>query len=319
MQSFRSVNYSIRPAKHAQRRMICELLSYLYPFQPIRDYQYVGFGSLWFEDFKLFHRALGIRRMVSIEKSTKRERFLENRPYKSIEILFGESNDKLQEVNWASPTVLWLDYDSTLTPSTLADIRISASKMVSGSVLAITLNVEEAAEIAESVKQGESIEQSLQLFKSRFEDHSSPNIFSDDLNGAPFRRLCRIITSSSIQKVLATRNLGSEADQKFSFELLCQFDYADGHSMATFVFIVFEEADRNKFDRCNFQSLDFLGTLGETIKIQMPFMTLKEIRHVEGQLPTDDVTQIKTQGVPGSDVKKFAAIYRYLPNFAVLE
>lgn len=320
MSSFRKVNYSLRPAKHAHRRMMSEVLSCLYPFQPVRQYQYVGFGSLWFEDFKLFHRALGIKRMISLERSGAHERFLANRPFQSVDILFGESNARLQDIDWKSPSVLWLDYDVALSKSVLLDLETAASQMYSGSLLAITLNVEEAEEIHESKDQGEDADIALELFQSRFQDFFSSKIFSDDLRNAPFRELSYQILDSKIEKILATRNVGKEGDgEKFVATNVCNFSYADGHSMATFVFLIFEEQHREKFNQCQFDQLDFLSGLGETIRVLMPVMTLKEIREVESQLPSDDISSIKTEGVPESDIKKFANIYRYLPNFAVLE
>ena len=320
MSSYRKVNYSLRPAKHAHRRMMSEVLSCLYPFQPVREYQYVGFGSLWFEDFKLFHRALGIKRMVSLERSGAHERFLANRPFKSVDILFGESNARLQEIDWNSPSILWLDYDAALSGSVLLDLETAASQMSSGSLLAVTLNVEEAEEVKESASQGEDPDVALELFRSRFSDFFASKIFSDDLRNAPFRNLSFEIVTSKIEKLLATRNVGkTDVGEKLTVANICNFSYADGHSMATFVFLIFEERHQEQYNDCRFEQLDFLGEVGDLVKVLMPVMTLKEIREVESQLPTDDVSSINTNGVPESDIKKFAKIYRYLPNFAVLE
>lgn len=71
--SFRRIDYSLRPAKHAERRMMCDVFRRLRPFGRVEDYMYVGFGSVWFSDFSLFHRALGIRDMLSIEKERSAE------------------------------------------------------------------------------------------------------------------------------------------------------------------------------------------------------------------------------------------------------
>lgn len=320
MSSYRKVNYSLRPAKHAHRRMMAEILSCLYPFQPVRDYQYIGFGSLWFEDFKLFHRSLGLKKMVSMERSGAHQRFLANRPFQTVEMLFGESNAKLQEVKWDTPSILWLDYDSALSTSMLLDLETAISKMASGSLLAITLNVEEADELKETLDDGEETDVALNRFRSRFDDYFGSKIFTDDLQGVPFNSLSYEIVAAKIEKILAVRNVGkADEGQKFVCQKVCQFNYADGHSMATFVFLFHENQHQEKFDQCRFDTLDFLSGLGETIKVLMPVMTLKEIREVESQLPTNDVATIVTQGVPQSDVTKFARIYRYLPNFAVLE
>ena len=44
--SYRLVDYSLRPAKFAERKMLCELFSRLPPFSPMQQYRYVGLGSI---------------------------------------------------------------------------------------------------------------------------------------------------------------------------------------------------------------------------------------------------------------------------------
>lgn len=325
MQNHRKVDYSLRPAKHAERRMLAELFSRLYPFQAVRMYQYVGFGSLWFEDFRLFHRTLGFQKMTSIEQSGPEKRFLENRPYKSVKILFGRSNTNLQQIKWDMPTILWLDYNSPISESSLLDIDIAAENLVSGSIIAVTYDIQEAAEISqardESEDELEKERAAVNLFCSRFSEFYSEKIFFDDMVRNPFRKICENIISAKIQSALSNRNIYLEDDEKIAYELLCQFQYADTRLMATFVYVLFERGDREKFDQCQFSTLDFLprSSLGEVVRIEMPKLTLKEMRNIEAQLPTRNPEKIKTEGVPLKDVRNFVNIYRYLPNFAVLE
>jgi len=66
--SYRIINYALRPAKAIERRMLCAAFERLHPFQRIQDYRYVGFGSIYFSDFQLLHRQLGITDMLSIER-----------------------------------------------------------------------------------------------------------------------------------------------------------------------------------------------------------------------------------------------------------
>ena len=57
--SYRLIDYSLRPAKFAERRMLSEMFSRLKVFGSLESYRYIGFGSIWFTDCVLFHRALG--------------------------------------------------------------------------------------------------------------------------------------------------------------------------------------------------------------------------------------------------------------------
>lgn len=65
--SFEKINYSLRPAKNIERKMILEALYRLSSFHSIREYQYIGFGSTFFTDFSLFHKNMGINDLYSIE------------------------------------------------------------------------------------------------------------------------------------------------------------------------------------------------------------------------------------------------------------
>lgn len=58
--SFNKIDYRLRPAKHAERVMLCDLLRRM-RFSSLESYQYVGFGSVAFVDFRMIHRALGIK------------------------------------------------------------------------------------------------------------------------------------------------------------------------------------------------------------------------------------------------------------------
>jgi len=64
--SYQLIDYSVRPAKFAERKMLSEMLGRLKVFGSLETYRYIGFGSIWFSDCVLFHRALGIEHMVSI-------------------------------------------------------------------------------------------------------------------------------------------------------------------------------------------------------------------------------------------------------------
>jgi hypothetical protein len=132
--SFRSVDYSVRPAKAAERKMLCDLFRRLEPFGRTDTYRYVGFGSIYFTDFQLFHQSLAISDMISIEKEESNwPRFKFNLPFRCVDLRLGHSNSILPSLDWEKRTLLWLDYDGKLTEEVLADLatfcaRASESK-----------------------------------------------------------------------------------------------------------------------------------------------------------------------------------------------
>jgi hypothetical protein len=87
------MNYLFRPAKNIERKMLCEALSRLSVIADVKHYQYVGFGSVYFADFTLFHKQLGIQKLISIESEEEMEtRVRFNQPYSCIEVMVGFSN-----------------------------------------------------------------------------------------------------------------------------------------------------------------------------------------------------------------------------------
>src|SRR5436190_20210322 len=120
------VQYDLRPAKQVERRMVidaCQLLS-LANF-PIRDYQYTGFGSFYFVDFILFHKLLGIRDMVSVERDTRiKKRIKYNCPFACVELLMTSSTAVIPTLSQDKKHILWLDYDSVLSANHILDVRL---------------------------------------------------------------------------------------------------------------------------------------------------------------------------------------------------
>ncbi len=94
--SYQGINYSLRPGKATERKMLCEAFRKLSFFRKLESYQYVGFGSTYFSDFSLFHKSLGLKNMISIEQNTQDcYRFEFNKPFKCIDLRLGHSNNIL--------------------------------------------------------------------------------------------------------------------------------------------------------------------------------------------------------------------------------
>ena len=139
--SYEKINYALRPAKNIERKMLSDAFKRLSEFGKIDNYRYIGLGSTFFTDFSLFHRTLGITNNISIERDlAKKERFEFNRPFKCIQIEYGESNDVLPQLDWGVKSIVWLDYDSTLNQSVLTDIDVAFTNAIPGSTILFSVN-----------------------------------------------------------------------------------------------------------------------------------------------------------------------------------
>ena len=87
-ESYLKVSYDLRPAKQIERRMFIDALQRLALADvPISQYQYTGLGSIYFVDFVLFHKLLGMESLLSVEHDTKIARRIEfNRPFRQVTV-----------------------------------------------------------------------------------------------------------------------------------------------------------------------------------------------------------------------------------------
>ena len=66
--SFKQFNYSLRPSKQVERKIMIEVLLRLSKAgYTISDYRYLGFGSPYYVDFVMFHKYLFMKDMVCVE------------------------------------------------------------------------------------------------------------------------------------------------------------------------------------------------------------------------------------------------------------
>jgi len=318
MSSFRKINYSLRPAKHAERKMMGELFRRLAAFAPLEEYRYVGLGSVWFADFSLYHKALGIADMISIERATgNRARFEANRPF-NIQMKFMTTTLALPELDWTKRSIVWLDYDGVISTDILLDARLVGGSCRSGTIVAISVNCGRADEVnaAEDDPSGPT---ALDRFRETFgRERVANDITDDDLLGRRFAKLSRDMVLAEIEEAVALRN--GQGNPQCFFDPIVSFSYKDDAPMTTIVGVFYDEPERERFDKCHFSELDFLRAGNELIDIQVPKLTIKELRYLENQLPLADGHNLQLEGdIPEKEASAFEKLYRYLPNFATLE
>lgn len=317
--SFNKIDYSVRPAKYAERRMLRDIFRRTSAFEPAENYVYVGFGSVWFADFALFHRSLGIREMISIESSKGAEqRVRDNAPYK-INLFFDRSTNVLPKLPWDRRQFIWLDYDDPLTPEMLRDIRTCALRARSGSVLAFSVRCSAAREVDQaSTDETEGAPSALERFRERFASSQIPeDTYEDDLTGWPFGDLVNKMIEMEIESALIVRNGGD--GNKVHCSKICTFNYQDGAMMTTYVGLIYSDDEGGMFEACNFGSLSFIEGANKPVKIDIPKLTPREFRLLEAQLPANDGEVLDLGSIPKKEASAFHQMYRYLPNFVVTE
>lgn len=188
--------YAFRPAKRIQRLMLCDLLRCLRVVRPMHEYLYVGLGHWQFVDFELMRREVGIVDMLSIERNTNdQDRFESNLPFSEVRLEFGEAYDHLQGLDPGVPTVVWLDYTSSLRADVLRDLRLLAERLAPGSVIAATVNAHPGRE-----------DQRLATLRSLVgEDVVPGDVLEDHLDRSGLPKVQQRILMEQVEDAAATR------------------------------------------------------------------------------------------------------------------
>ncbi len=146
MPSFDAVNYSLRPSKSIQRQLVFDGVRMLQSRLDLERLVYVGFGSIWFTDFIMAHKLLGVDNMVSIEgNEVGYRRALFNSPYATVCVRHGLSSEVLpslfdDDLIARRPWLVWLDYDYEFSESVKEDTESIIEKAPTNSICLTTFN-----------------------------------------------------------------------------------------------------------------------------------------------------------------------------------
>jgi hypothetical protein len=339
--SFTKINYKLRPAKTVERKMIAEAFRKLSTFHRLQEYQYIGFGSIYFVDFSLFHKSLGLHKMISIEKEEKaRARVEFNRPFSCIEVYFDTSNNVLPTLDYDQPSIIWLDYDGKLDSDCLSDINTVCANIQPGGMFLITVNVqpeslqstqdepandENGPEIAAQPNEKLSLsEYRLQALHAQVTRQRVPaRLTGKELSMSGLPPVIKEIIENEIYSALNNRNGGLPNDQKLRFEQLFNIRYNDGASMLTFGGVFLNDSLAESFNVANFFELPFCTQNSSVYQLKMPNLTNKEVAFLDSQLHEmydfNRSSLVKNRPevkiIPESDINKYAQIYRFYPTF----
>ncbi len=304
--SYDKVHYEFRPAKQVERRMLLDVLQRLMEIGfPISNYQYTGLGSLWFIDFILFRRYLGIRRMVSVEGSLEVEtRVRFNKPYGNIEIFMGDVGDYIPSLSPDRKHILWLDFDYVIKKESLDAIVLGASQLSAGSLLFVTVDAEPP------VKEGRARDW-RDYFQSEVGDYLG-NLTKDN----QFSRSKLVAINASIIERAIKHGLAGRNDVNF-FPLL-NFVYADGHhQMLSVGGMIGTEEDGRKLQTLNKLHLPFLrdSIVANPYEINVPLLTRKERLHLDSFMPCRSSWRPREFVMKPADVLAYREIYPYFPAY----
>jgi hypothetical protein len=325
--SFEKINYNLRPNKCIERKMMCEALGRLSFLEHLHKYRYIGFGSPYFADFILFHKNLGIKDLVSIEKEEgKKNRFEFNIPYSGIKMHYGQSETILPNLQLElKKNILWLDYDDRISTFMFSDVDTFFFNTKPGSFFILSVNVEEermSLNSTDLVNKATLKEFRLNELINRIGKDRLPNEYSNLLMTT---KNLTAVTYEMINRQIATTliNRNGANENKISYKQLFNFTYRDSTTILTIGGIIFDDSQENQINKMDFNNLSFIKNGEESYKIQSPNLTFREIKALDKALPDSiklekgKFLNKKLQSIPliQSDIENYAKIYRYYPNF----
>lgn len=315
-----NVQYSLRPAKQVERRILVDALQLLAETGfPVRDYRYTGMGSIHFVDFAMFHRYLGIQSMLSVELSAKVERRAKfNAPYRNaVRVETGKPiGDFISTLPKSCPHVLWLDYDNVLSDYMLRDISLAVTELPDGSILLITVDTEPPGRPTSGTKHTRynyDARLCREYFESIARDYSTPNSGDGDFE---YSKLPPV----NVRAIRGAIGVGAPEASRREFQPLFNFLYADGHRMLTLGGMLVDSKQRRKLRGSRLLKAEYIRTSFDQppFRIAVPCLTRKEQMYLDENMPHEAGWRPADFELPADVVADYARIYRFFPTYAEL-
>ena len=322
MPSYERINYLLRPNKSVERKMVCEMLSGISMLKSINSYQYIGFGSTYFADFSLFHRLLGITKMISLEKDDDaKDRCEFNKPFGCIELKMGESTGILPNLGIDTlDSIVWLDYDDCISDTVFSDINSVIGLMKPDSFFMLSIN----ADIAKLKSLRVDNEDLVQTAIGLVGEERYPNLYLEiNMSQKNYLSVLYQCITQEIKAAIQKRN-GMEK-HKVLFHQSVFFVYGDGAKILTLGGFLFrEDEEMDHLDKMGICKMPFYRHEEEAYSIQCPILSIREIQALNAHLPCKEMghhgvfedSYLNDFPIDNSDINHYASLYRYFPNFA---
>ncbi len=322
-----SLPYHLRPNKAVDRELFLSLLSRLARKLPIEDYQYVGLGGPYLEDFRLVHGRLGVSRMICVETEHEvHKRQVFNRPIFSIECVHSRLEDYLDEHDFEVPAIVWFDYTK---PKDITSQIVRFARTIGtvplGSVLRVTLNANPASlgkpppeEISVEIdgeasgdraRKPTTQEWRLARFKERLGSLFPSELTAEGMISKTYGpSLLRVVKLAVEKEVLSFR------DRRIVWALGTH--YADGQLMVTAALVVSPAGDTSIDELL--EGWEFFSTPDEPHRLALPALSTLERLTMEA---SDDARSKLGFDLPRSEMGEdpyliFKKFYRIFPHFS---
>lgn len=271
--SFERIDYSIRTNKSVQRKLIVEFLERMRRGFDLDKYCYIGMGSMWYSDFILFHKRLGITDMTSIQIPYGYGRAKFNLPFACIKLKRGVTTKVLPTLQLARRAVIWLDYDHEFREYVFRDLEIVLGEVASGSVVIATVD----GEVDRFGRATDPEPARLERIQAAINQYVPLNFSNKILEVEQFPRFVSRVLVECMTELTSRRHLG------LRFRPIFNYYYRDGARMVTVGGMVADAGDRLALRDLIPVDDPFYGA--SLKKIAVPPLTAKEKVALDRLLP----------------------------------
>jgi hypothetical protein len=311
--------YFLRFNKAADRFALIEAIKRLGKLgSDLSEYTYISLGGPYLEDFRLMYEFSPEITMISVEKdeqTCKRQEF--HLPCGKVTLVHNDMNTFITQYDPKDKkAIFWLDYTG-LEPTHLLEFKMLLGKIVSGSMIKITLQADpsEYREGSWSERQ-----KNYEIFRRKFGEFM-PDPFADPpLMVDSFVGLVEKMIQIAVEQALPA------TATPLKFQPISSFYYSDNTLMLTLTGIVWPRTKISTIKKA-FAGWEFLNLTWLTPKhIQIPVLSTKERLHLQPILPCGvqkgatlrqklgylvDLDIEKTEAA----LEQYAAFHRYSPYF----
>jgi hypothetical protein len=312
-----SVPYRLRPNKAVDRELFISLLLRLGPALKLENYEYIGMGGPFLDDFRLVHSRIGIDRMTCVESDANvHRRQLFNRPVESVKCVYANLDDYLDEEDLVEPVIIWFDYTHPKKiVSQISRFSQSIGTVPLYSILKITLNANPGSlgtPPPESASNDALFHWRLDKFKDKMGSFCPNFITFEGMKSKQYGRsiLCAL-------KIAVEQEVLKHAERKVVWALSTH--YADGQAMVTATIIVCEEADTQVESLV--QEWSYCSAPTNPLPIDLPVLSAFERLTIEADLNAHTKLNYSLPVSPlaGDPLTDFRKFYRIYPHFSRVE
>lgn len=323
MSSASSLPYKLRPNKAVDREIFLSMLHRLSGVLNIENYRYIGLGGPFLEDFRLLHARIGIKEMVCLEtdeNTHKRQMF--NRPFSSINCIHTSVEDYVNETEFESPTIIWLDF--TDPNEVQSQIELFSNLLVEIpvlSILRITLNANPSSlgkpdpdelkiQRENGVVSSEAeLRWRLERFKERFSTYCPADLSFENMTHRNYGKAILEALRLSAEKIIL-----DSPDKKLVWSFSTH--YSDGQPMVTAT-VMITKVENTEIDQA-LNGWEFRSSPSSPLVLDLPALSAMERLTLEqGDLSEEDLGFKLPKSLLKEDAfESFKKYYRVFPQFA---